>query len=149
MIIIQKTTPQHLDFKRLINALDADLSIRDGDEKDFHAQYNKTDKIEHAIVVFENEIAVGCGAIRHFDESTIEIKRMYVSPESRGKGIATQVLLTLEDWARTLGYTHAVLETGINYPEAIALYIKNGYERIPNYGQYENVISSRCFKKSL
>lgn len=149
MFTILKTTPQHPDFKRLIEALDTDLAIRDGDEKDFHAQYNKTDNIKCAVLIFDNQKAVGCGAIRHFDESTIEIKRMYVSPESRGKGIATQVLLTLEDWARTLGYTHAVLETGNKYPEAIALYAKNGYKRIPNYGQYEKVISSRCFRKSL
>lgn len=149
MPLVEKTNPQHPDFIKLIQALDADLAFRDGDEKDFHAQYNKTDNIKHAVVIFENEIAVGCGALRHFDEFTVEIKRMYVAPESRGKGIATQVLLTLEDWARTLGYTHAVLETGEKYPEAISLYTKNGYERIPNYGQYEKVISSRCFKKTL
>lgn len=149
MIRIEKTNPQHPDFIRLITALDGDLAIRDGDEKYFHAQYNKTDNIKHAILVFEGDNAVGCGALRHFDNSTIEIKRMFVSPESRGKGIATIILNALEDWARSLGYTHAVLETGNKYPEAIALYTKNGFQRIPNYGQYETVISSRCFRKGL
>jgi putative acetyltransferase len=149
MIRIEKTSPQHPDFIRLIKALDKDIAVRDGDEKDFHAQYNKTDNIKHALLVFENEIAVGCGALRHFDSTTIEIKRMFVSPENRGKGIATLILKTLEDWARTLGYTHAILETGEKYTEALALYTKNGYHRIPNYGQYEKVLSSRCFMKEL
>jgi putative acetyltransferase len=149
MFSVEKTTPQHPDFIRLILALDEDIAIRDGDEKDFHAQYNKTDNIKHALLVFDNKKAVGCGALRHYDSSTIEIKRMYVSPESRGKGIATQILIALEDWARSLGYTRAILETGEKYQEAIALYTKNGYERIPNYGQYEQVLSSRCFSKEL
>lgn len=149
MVQFEKTNPKHPEFIRLIRALDADLAIRDGNEKDFHAQYNKTDSIKHAVVAFENEKTLGCGAIRHFDKKTIEIKRMYVTPESRGKGIATQILSNLEDWARSLGYLYAVLETGEKYPEAISLYTKNGYERIPNYGQYEHIISSRCFKKQL
>src|SRR5690606_26508583 len=149
MFRVEKTIPQHPDFIRLITALDVDLAIRDGDEKDFHAQYNKTDNIKHAILVFEGETAVGCGALRHFDTTTIEIKRMFVSPESRGKGIATLILNALEDWARLLGYTNAILETGDKYPEAISLYTKNGYQRIPNYGQYKQVLSSRCFKKLL
>lgn len=149
MFRVEKTTPQHPDFIRLIKVLDVDLAIRDGDEKDFHAQYNKTDNIKHAILVFEDETAVGCGALRHFDSTTIEIKRMFVSPENRGKGIATLTLKALEDWARSLGYRHAILETGNKYPEAISLYTKNGYQRIPNFGQYEQVLSSRCFKKQL
>jgi len=149
MLRVEKTTPQHPDFIHLIKALDKDIAIRDGDEKDFHAQYNKTDNIKHALLVFEGETAVGCGALRHFDSTTIEIKRMFVSPESRGKGIATLILKTLEEWARSLDYTHAILETGDKYTEALALYTKNGYERIPNYGQYKQVLSSRCFWKEL
>ncbi len=144
-----RTTSANKDFLHLISYLDAELAIRDGDEYAFHAQYNKTDTIKHVLVAYHKKTAVGCGAFKHYDDSTAEIKRMYVSPECRGLGIATALLTHLEVWARELSYTHCLLETGEKYPEAIALYQKKGYNRIPNYGQYTAVKSSRCFKKVL
>ena len=74
---------------------------------------------------------------------------MYVLTTQRGKGIASQLLQTLETWAKELGNTRCVLETGIRQPEAIALYEKNGYRRIPNYGQYKGIKNSVCFEKLL
>tara|TARA_R110000850_G_scaffold109659_1_gene222742 strand:+ start:12052 stop:12504 length:453 start_codon:yes stop_codon:yes gene_type:complete len=144
-----RTTSANKDFLHLVKYLDADLAIRDGDDHAFHAQYNKSDTIKHVLVAYHNKTAVGCGAFKHYDAQTAEIKRMYVSPECRGQGIATALLTQLEQWARELTYTHAILETGDKYPEAIALYKKNGYTRIPNYGQYIPIKSSRCFKKEL
>lgn len=144
-----RTTSANKDFLHLVAYLDADLAVRDGDEHAFHAQYNKTDAIKHVLVAYHNKTAVGCGAFKHYDTQTAEIKRMYVSPECRGRGIATALLSQLEEWVRELSYTHCILETGERYPEAIALYQKNGYTRIPNYGQYAAVKSSRCFKKEL
>jgi GNAT superfamily N-acetyltransferase len=74
---------------------------------------------------------------------------MYVLPEYRGMGIAQSVLQELEKWAAELGYQYCVLETGMKQPEAIRLYEKSGYHQIPNYGQYENVATSVCFRKEL
>ena len=74
---------------------------------------------------------------------------MYVPPALRGKGIASAVLAELEKWAKELNYKKCILETGKKQPEAIALYNKNGYCIIPNYGQYENVENSVCFEKNL
>ena len=74
---------------------------------------------------------------------------MYTKQKNRGKGIATFVLKELENWAKELGYEKCILETGIKQPEAIRLYEKNGYELIPNYGQYAEVEDSRCFEKKL
>jgi GNAT superfamily N-acetyltransferase len=68
-------------------------------------------------------------------------------PEYRGKGVATLVLKELEKWSLELNFTRLILETGIKQPEAIGLYTKNEYTKIPNYGQYENVKSSVCFEK--
>jgi putative acetyltransferase len=72
---------------------------------------------------------------------------MFVTFKSRGKGIATIVLQALEIWAKELEYEACVLETGKKQPEAISLYLKNGYIIIPNYGQYENIENSVCIKK--
>lgn len=79
----------------------------------------------------------------------MEVKRMFTMPEARGKGLASQILNELENWARELGYKTCVLETGIRQPEAIALYQKKGYEKTNNYGQYAGVANSVCFKKEL
>ena len=74
---------------------------------------------------------------------------MYVRENQRGKGIATTILQELEKWAHKLSYEKCILETGIKQPEAIALYRKNGYNIIPNYGQYLNIENSVCFEKII
>jgi putative acetyltransferase len=149
MINCIKTNSSNEDFIKLVTELDKDLAIRDGDEHAFYAQFNKMTMIQHAIVAYKNNVAVGCGAIKPFDTSTIEVKRMFVAIEQRGKGIASIILAELEKWAAELGNTKCVLETGIKQPEAIALYKKSGYTIIPSYGQYKNVANSVCFEKTL
>jgi GNAT superfamily N-acetyltransferase len=79
----------------------------------------------------------------------MEIKRMYVKEDKRGKGIASIILRELEKWCIELKYEKSILETGLAQPEAIRLYTKNNYQRIPNYGQYEHVQTSVCFEKNL
>lgn len=149
MIHCIRTDASHPDFKKLVTELDAELRIRDGDESDFYEQFNKSDSIKHAVVIYQTGISVGCGALRPYTNDKIEIKRMYVPLEHRSKGLATLVLKELEKWALELGFHHLILETGIRQPEAIRLYTKNGYNSIPNYGQYEGVSSSVCFEKHL
>ena len=126
MITLRRTDSDDEDFKTLVKFLDADLAMRDGADHGFYSQFNKIDKIRHAIVCYENGQAIGCGAIKAFSDEAMEVKRMYVSPEGRNKGIATRVLTELEDWAREMGYARCVLETGKRQPEAIALYEMNG-----------------------
>lgn len=147
MVVLVRTDSENPAFLELVRALDADLAIRDGAEHAFYAQFNKVSMIKHCVVAFENDHAVGCGAIKKFDEESVEVKRMYTPPEHRGKGIAVQVLRELEKWAVELGYKRCVLETGKMQPEAIALYTKCGYKIIPNYGQYAGVENSVCFEK--
>ena len=79
----------------------------------------------------------------------MEIKRMYTSPEFRGKGAATRILRELENWAAELSCKKCILETGKRQPEAIRLYQRNGYLPIPNYGQYAGIENSVCFEKQL
>jgi putative acetyltransferase len=149
MIIIKRTDSNDKDFIELVKQLDADLAIRDGDDHPFYDQFNKIDKIKHAVVAYENDIPVGCGAIKEFEPNSVEIKRMYTLPEQRGKGIASKILAELEKWAAELTFKKCILETGIKQPEAIELYKKNGYRQISNYGQYKGIENSLCFEKIL
>lgn len=149
MLTFSRTNSSNPDFQQLVQLLDADLAVRDGAEHGFYAQFNKIDMIQYAIVVYENDVAVGCGAIKQFSTQTMEIKRMYVPPKQRNKGIASFILQALESWAKELNYTTCVLETGKKQPEAIALYTKNNYQITPNYGQYVGIKNSVCFRKIL
>jgi len=146
---IVRTNSTDADFTRLVKLLDADLAERDGSEHAFYAQFNKTAKLDHVVVVYQDDKAISCGALRPYDDSSMEVKRMYTLPEYRGKGIASIVLKELEGWARELSFQKCVLETGKRQPEAIRLYEKNGYQNIPNYGQYAGVYNSVCFEKLL
>lgn len=149
MTFLKRTDAQHPDFTGLVKLLDADLAIRDGDDHAFYHQYNQLGAIRYAVIFYENEMAIGCGAIKAFEPGVMEVKRMFVLPAYRGKGIAAAILCELESWARELSCTRCVLETGQKQPEAIRLYRKNGYQRISNYGQYAGVENSLCFEKIL
>jgi putative acetyltransferase len=147
MISVTRTDSDNQDFIDLVKHLDADLAERDGSDHSFYAQFNKINKIKYVVVAYENGKPVGCGAIKEYVPHIMEVKRMYTALESRGKGIASKVLTELENWAKELSYEKCVLETGKKQPEAIALYKKNGYKLIPNYGQYAEVENSVCFEK--
>jgi len=149
MIELIRTTSENTDFKTLVTLLDAELCIRDGQDHSFYAQFNKIDDLREVVVAYSKDIAVGCGAIKAYDERTAEVKRMFVKSESRGKGIAGKILRELEAWAKQLDFDDCILETGFKQPEAIALYKKAGYEVIPNYGQYAGVENSVCMRKEL
>ena len=149
MIKLNRTNSSDNDFLSLVKLLDADLAAKDGAEHSFYAQYNKVDTIKNVLVAYVDNVAVACGAFKPFDETTVEIKRMFVKEEYRGKGISKLVLAELEIWAAELGYQNCVLETGKKQVEAIHLYGRSGYTIIPNYGQYVNIENSICMKKSL
>ncbi len=149
MTNLVRTNSDNSDFRELVVLLDEDLQIRDGDEHSFYAQFNKVDKIRHVLVAYEDGEAVGCGAIKEYSGGVAEIKRMFVRPERRGRGIAKSILSELETWVSELNFSECILETGVKQPEAIALYEKSGYETIPNYGQYSGVENSVCMKKLI
>lgn len=155
-IKITRTNSENKDFINLIKELDAYLKITDEDEHDFYNQYNHIDVLKHIVVIYIDKIAVGCGAIKKFDTETssaqvnaVEVKRMYVDEENRGKGIAQKIIAELEIWAKELGYNKTVLETGRRQKEAVKFYHKCNYKVIPNYGQYINMENSICFEKHL
>jgi len=149
MIRTERTNSEQRDFIQLVARLDKLLADLDGREHDFYDQFNKIDKIKHAVVAYFDELPVACGAIKEFDPDTMEVKRMFTDESHRGKGLATQVLTELENWAMELGYSKCILETGLRLPDAVRLYQRNGYHQIPNYGQYVEMENSICFEKRL
>lgn len=146
---LQRTDPSNTDFTQLVQQLDAHLAIIDGEDHAFYNAFNSIGFLKYAVVAYEDNKPVACGAIKEFNSMAIEVKRMFTLPEWRGKGLASQILKELEIWTKELGYTNCVLETGIRQPEAIAMYEKCGYQRIANYGQYAGVDTSVCFEKTL
>lgn len=93
--------------------------------------------------------AVGCGAIKPVEKGVAEVKRMFVEPLARRRGIGREILRILEGIARELGYASLRLETGVHQPSAIRLYEAAGYKRIESYGRYAEDPLSRCFEKLL
>jgi GNAT superfamily N-acetyltransferase len=99
---------------------------------------------------------VGCGGWRAHDaaddgfaDGDAEVKRMYVAPIARGRGVARAMLAELERTAADAGRRRVVLETGTRQPEAIALYRSSGYRPMPSFGLYRDSPSNRCFAKDL
>jgi len=148
-VAILRTTSENADFRSMVNALDEDLILRNGETQKLYHQYNKIDHINHAMVVYAENKPVGGGCFKRFDDQTIEVKRMFVLPEMRGNQLAARLLEELENWAIEEGFTKAVLETGLRQVEAIRLYTKAGYTLTENYGQYVGMADSICYWKDL
>ncbi|OZQ97673.1 GNAT family N-acetyltransferase [Paenibacillus sp. VTT E-133291] len=106
------------------------------------------------VVAYLNGTPVGCGGLRPLDYigieiATMELKRFYVDSSYRKMGLATNMLLFLEEQAIAAGFKEISLETGIKQPEAIALYIKHGYQPIDLFGPYIGDPDSLCYGKIL
>lgn len=149
MIKLVRTDSNNKDFVSLVDALNKYLKVVDGDDHDFYHQYNGIDMLKHVVVAYDDKTPIACGAFKQFDNDSVEIKRMFTHPDSRGKGIAGKLLIDLENWSKEEGYRSCVLETGKAQFEAVSFYKKMGYTIIPNYGQYENIENSLCFEKNL
>ena len=144
-----RTNAQNQDFIYLVKQLDQYLKIVDGEDHEFYNQYNGVGALKNVIICYLDDQPVGCGAFKPYNENTVELKRMFVLPEARGKGIGGKILIELENWASELNFSKTILETGRRQIEAVALYEKHKYSKIPNYGQYKEMENSLCFEKVL
>ena len=142
---------QNEDFLENCRLLDADLDRRVGKviQRDKCAKFNLTDKISEAIVNYEDGKPVGGGAIRKYSDDTTELKRVFVHPENQGMGLGTKLVQELIKWAKELGFSNMVLETGMLLAESRAVYKKCGFEVIENYGPYVNMPESLCMGLKL
>jgi putative acetyltransferase len=140
------------DARRLVAALDAHLASRYAPEQRFGPHL----KAEHVapgvgtfVIARADGKAVGCGALKRRDPTTVEVKRMYVEPEMRGHRVAREILDHLENTAREMGAERMVLETGIYQEEAIGLYRGAGFKAVDCFDEYVGVPTSVCFEKPL
>ncbi len=99
------------------------------------------------VIAREGEVLLGCGALVDYDERTLEVKRMYVAPAARGRGVGRAILAALEH--RATGFDRLILETGNLQPEAIKLYEGAGFKPIESYGPFVRNPQSLCFEKPL
>jgi GNAT superfamily N-acetyltransferase len=139
--------------QRLIGALNAELS---GIYPEPGATHFRVDVDEVGegrgtfVIASKGDTAIACGALRRIDEGVGEVKRMYVVPDERGRGVSRLVLQALEAEARRLGLSRLLLETGVRQSAAIALYERSGFERIRAYGEYVlSPATSVCMAKDL
>nr|WP_315233446.1 GNAT family N-acetyltransferase [uncultured Flavobacterium sp.] len=148
-IRISKTTSENPDFINLIGALDKSLWERYPELKTDYWGNNIIELNPNVVVIYLENNPVACGCFKKYDKDTIEIKRMFVSLEARGMGLAQNILRELELWAHDLGYSFSVLETLYKQKEAIALYQKTGYSIVDNYEPYVGLENSICMRKQI
>lgn len=148
MIEIIKTDSQNLEFKKLVQLLNSDLAKRDGETHPL-SQFNAIANLKYVILALKKDKVIGCGAISKYSFNSMEIKRMYVSPEVRGQRIGEKILSELENWSRELDSIKCVLFMGTKQPEASKLYQRNGYYLIQKYGKLKDIPDSLCFAKDL
>src|SRR3972149_1397799 len=149
MIKTIRTDSKNADFIELVKLLNKDIFERDKTAHSRFGKYNTIEKLNYVVVIYDNNLPVGCGAIKEFDDTTTEIKRMFVKADFRGKTFAPMILQELEDWSKELNYNRCVLQTSHQHPEAIRFYKRSGYSSIANYGAYTSISDSLCFEKYL
>jgi GNAT superfamily N-acetyltransferase len=127
----------HADARAVCAAMVADLEPLygpiDGDDAPSATPAEMSAPHGAFVVLYGGEVWVAGGGIKRLDDETAEIKRMYVVPDARGKGLARMLLAELEGAARNLGYRRVRLDTGPQQPHARALYESAGYEEIADY----------------
>ena len=146
--------PEPLDSpvaRQLIAELNAELSRDYPPAQRFHslAAEEVAEGTGAFLVVWLDGAPAGCGAVRLLSTDAAELKRMYVAPQARGRGLSRAMLSALEDRAAALGATRVVLETGDKALAALGLYESAGYARIPCFGAYAASPTSICFEKNL
>lgn len=150
MFSLARTTGRDARLEALIAELDADLQSRYGEVQALYAPLNHVkDDTPFVVAVDRDGSTIACGSFRPYDDGTIELKRMFVAPVARRRGVARAVIGELEAWARERGFSTVVLETGHRQHEAIALYERCGYSHIPPFPPYVGMPASVCMRKAL
>ena len=145
---IIRTNSQNPAFKRLVPSLNLDLAERDGKAHPL-SQFNDISDLNYVVLALKKDKAIGCGAISEYNLNSMEIKRMYVSPEARGQRVGEKILSELENWSKELGYSKCILFMGSKQPEAGKLYRRNNYISIEKYGKLKGIPDSLCLAKDL
>jgi GNAT superfamily N-acetyltransferase len=148
-IKVVKTTSENPDFISLIKIFDTFLWERYPELKKEYWGNNLIEFNPNVILIYLDEKPVASGCFKKYNESTVELKRMFVLPKARGLGLAQLVIKELEIEAQNLGFQSMILETLYKQSEAISLYQKVGFEIIDNYEPYVGLINSICMSKTI
>jgi GNAT superfamily N-acetyltransferase len=151
---VSRVPADHPDVTRFVEALLREMAERYDDDPDTIA---RTDPGAAFVLLLDDDgTPLGCGAVQRLAKSVPgapddhgEVKRVYVVPPARGRGLSRPLMSALVELARERGFTYLQLETGDVQPEAIGLYESSGWHRVPNYGQYESDPRSICFGLAL
>jgi putative acetyltransferase len=134
-----RTNSNDEGFQLLISHLDHELWNELKEDQSTYDQYNKVPDLPTVVLLFINERPIACGCFKKYNNDTVEIKRMFVEKDFRGKGISKMILDELEKWAKESRFQFAILETSIHFKAARSLYTNAGYTIIDNYAQYEGL----------
>ena len=149
MLELRFVDAENRDFHDLTAKLDEYYFMLVGEVEKRYAKYNLPHLFNCRIVAYEDGKPAGCGAWKKIDEGTFEVKRIYIAPEFRRKGVASAVIAALEQDAAKHGFTKAILETARTTEDSAALYTKLGYRVIPYYGSPAGAENCLCFEKNL
>ena len=151
-VTVQRTDVLSAVARGLIEALNAELSAVYPEQGATHFRLDPEEVSDGRgvfLVATRAGVPVGCGAVRRIGEGAGEIKRMFVVPAERGRGVGRVLLTRLEDEARSLGLSRLFLETGVRQHAALAMYDRAGFSRVDPYGEYVGSPLSVCMKKDL
>ncbi|MCC9061824.1 GNAT family N-acetyltransferase [Flavobacterium piscisymbiosum] len=148
-IKVVKTTSENSDFISLIKIFDTFLWERYPELKKDYWGNNLIEFNANVVLIYLDDKPVASGCFKKYDQNTVELKRMFVSPEARGLGLAQLVIKELETEANYQGFETMILETLFKQTEAISLYKKVGFEIVENYEPYVGLPNSICMSKSI
>lgn len=145
------TNGKDQDFVYLCSELDNNLNEIVGgfDNRSQYVEHNRLGDIHDVYIAYDGYTPIGCASFKKFDEGIVEAKRVYLSKEYRGQGIAQHLMELVEQKAAEQGFHTMILETGRRMKVANAFYEKLGYNIIPNFGVYEGMEASICFGKNI
>jgi GNAT superfamily N-acetyltransferase len=144
-MLIERRDRDDPDLLAMTRAQQGELATLEGDT---HISFPLDQRIEFLVGIIDGD-GVACGALQDLEPGVGEIKRMYVKPPYRGRGLSRQILKAVEELAAERGLHTLRLETGRFLPAALGLYTSSGYTEIPLFGQYVGHETSICFEKAI
>lgn len=150
-ITVKEVHYDNKDFIRLCCELDSYLNEAIGgeDKREKYKKYNHLDTMDYVVLVCDGERAVGCAALRRYSDTEIEVKRVFLQEAYRGRNIGGTLIENLVEKAKMLGFQRMILETGLFLEASVRLYRRFGFERIRNYGDYQNMEESYCMGREI
>ena len=142
-------SPSSKDYAMLAKKLDDYYISLVGDVHLRYASVNDPKNMACIVVAYEGNTPIGCGCWKAVDEKTAEVKRIYVEPVYRRRGVASAIIDLLESHILASGYSQALLETARTTGDSHALYLSLGYREIDYYGSPAGAENCRCFLKVL